>query len=67
MSKMTIEMYVKLVDQILVNAFDMTTEDLPDQPYYDWMTEGITPRQAAGMVVDSELVELFDGEIRFRF
>ena len=42
------------VDAVLTRTCGLSSSDLADQPYRDWFDDGVTPAQAAKMVLEEE-------------
>ena len=46
------DIWMKKVDSALARKCGLTSEDLADCCYYDWYEDGVTPAEAADMVLE---------------
>ncbi len=46
--------WMAAVDRHLMQRVGMTHDDMGDQCFYDWFDDGITPLQAARLVLENE-------------
>lgn len=49
--KKTLEQWLKEVDAILSKRCGVTRDDLPDCPYADWYSQGVTAKSAAARAI----------------
>jgi hypothetical protein len=51
----TFKEWKDLVDDWLRGHIGLISDDLPDQPYYDWFDDGIDPNQAGQLALEGAL------------
>lgn len=51
---MTFEQWMKKVNQNISEVVGLSSDDLADQPYMDWFTDGMTPMEAAMEALEAE-------------
>lgn len=44
------EAWRRQVDHILLTKWDVSSQDLPDQPWRDWYDDGLTPDEVPGEI-----------------
>ena len=54
LERQAFEAWMKKVDQRLARVCTLTSQDLADQPYYEWFLDGLEPEEAAEETLTDE-------------
>ena len=57
MKTKTFNLWMKQVEQKLLNTIGLSHLDLPDFPFRDWFDDGISVSEAVGAVLDESEIE----------
>ena len=53
------ERWLQRVDDEVLAAIGLSIHDLADQPFYDWWSDGITPKEARDLAFEYEGFDTF--------